>query len=38
MIDNGEPGLSASSHPPHVFTLRDHLASLRRSARDAGKS
>jgi predicted RND superfamily exporter protein len=38
MIDNGEPSFSAGSHPPHAFTLRDRLASLRRGARDAGKS
>jgi predicted RND superfamily exporter protein len=37
MIDNGEPELSAGRHQPHAFTLRDRLASLRRSARDAGK-
>jgi predicted RND superfamily exporter protein len=35
MIDNGEPELSAGRHQPHASTLRDRLASLRRSARDA---
>ena len=37
MIDSGEPAFSAGSHPPHAFTLRDRLASLRRGARDAGQ-
>jgi hypothetical protein len=36
MIDKGETELSAGLHPPHVFALRDRLASLRRSAREAG--
>jgi predicted RND superfamily exporter protein len=35
MIDNGEPELSASRRQPHVFSLRERLAGLRRSARDA---
>ena len=37
LIDSGQPELSAGSHAPHAFTLRDRLASLRRGARDAGK-
>jgi uncharacterized protein len=37
MIDSGEPDFSAGPNPPHAFTLRDRLASLRRGARDAGK-
>jgi uncharacterized membrane protein YdfJ with MMPL/SSD domain len=38
MIDQGAPELSAGLHPPHAFSLRDRLSSLRRSARDGGKS
>ena len=32
-VDTGVPELSAGRHQPHAFTLRDRLASLRRSAR-----
>jgi len=37
MADDGKSEFSEDSHPPHAFTLRDRLASLRRGARDAGK-
>jgi hypothetical protein len=37
LVDSSQPEHSAGLHQPHAFTLRDRLAGLRRSARDAGK-